>query len=335
MTSIKHIGIFRALYLGDMLCIIPTVRAFRVSFPDARITLIGLPWQRKFAGRFAHYFDDFIEFPGWPGLPEQNYDVKEILSFLDAMQEQRFDLVLQMQGNGAITNSLCMLWGSEMVCGLKREGSFEPEKFFPVSEDDESEIMRFLKLADALQIPRKGTDLEFPISPEESKWFNEMNQGLMLTSGNYVCLHPGARDPRRRWPVANFALIGNELALKGYTVVLTGSQDEKSILAELQEQINSPVINIVKEFGQIGIGELAALIKFSTLLLSNDTGVSHIAAALKVPSVIIFSPFSNLKRWAPIDQTKHIAIPFETSKDAGYVLDKVLHHLKAARVMQV
>jgi ADP-heptose:LPS heptosyltransferase len=155
-----------------------------------------------------------------------------------------------------------------------------------------------------------------------------MSQRLMLVRKDYVCLHPGARDPRRRWPVEKFALIGKNLASRGYTVVLTGSQEENSILAALEDQINSPVVNIVSEFGQVGIGLLAALIKSSRLLLSNDTGVSHIAAALKVPSVIIFSPFSNLNRWAPIDQKTHIAIPFEESKDAGYVLDRVLHHLK-------
>jgi ADP-heptose:LPS heptosyltransferase len=85
----------------------------------------------------------------------------------------------------------------------------------------------------------------------------------------------------------------------------------------------------VKEFGQVGIGELAALIQSSKLLVSNDTGVSHIAAALHVPSVIIFSSFSNLNRWAPIDQNAHIAVPFEKSNEPRYVLDKILDQLKA------
>jgi ADP-heptose:LPS heptosyltransferase len=174
--------------------------------------------------------------------------------------------------------------------------------------------MRFLKLADVLRVPRQGTHLEFPISEEELMGFGNIDERLMRAGGNYVCLHPGARDPRRRWPVQNFASIGNDLTSKGYTIVLTGSEQEKSILNDLEEQITFPVVNIVKEFGHLGIGELAVLMKYSTLLVSNDTGVSHIASALNVPSVIIFSPYSNINRWAPIDQAAHIVIPFEKAK---------------------
>lgn len=65
-----RIAIFRALYLGDMLCSIPAVRAIRTAYPDAEIHLIGLPWQRDFVSPFDGYFNHFIEFPGWPDLPE-------------------------------------------------------------------------------------------------------------------------------------------------------------------------------------------------------------------------------------------------------------------------
>jgi ADP-heptose:LPS heptosyltransferase len=335
ITDIKKIGIFRALYLGDMLCIIPAVRAIRKAYPAAMISLIGLPWQRHFAKRFGHYFDEFIEFTGWPGLPEQEIDVPRILDFIETIRSKKFDLVFQMQGNGMITNSMVMLWGARYVCGLRRADGYNPDsQFFPVSEDTDHEIMRFLKLTEALHIPNQGYELEFPILESEIMNFAGMLTELSLPLKKYICLHPGARDVKRRWPVQNFSHVGNYLADKGYTIVLTGSVEETEILQALSDAIDFPTINLVEQFGQLGIGELAAFIQHSAMLISNDTGVSHIAAALQVPSVVIFSPHSSIERWAPLNLERHLAIPCEKAKDAEYVLYCVLNHLEKQKISE-
>lgn len=319
---ISKIAILRALQLGDLLCIIPSVRAIRACWPDAEIFLVGLPWQQDFAKRFNRYFNRFIEFPGWPGLPEQQPDTEKIIQFLKEMRQHHFDLVLQMQGNGDLTNSLCMLWGAHTVSGLRKSHGYAPDaSLFPVSEDGEHEITRFFKLLRCLGIPEQGSMLEFPIRTEEDELAKKYITQTGILPGQYVCIHPGARDPRRRWPIGHFTFVANALAANGTPILLTGSSDESELISQLYKQTRGRAINTVEEFGHVSAGVLASMLKYSRLLISNDTGVSHIAAALKIPSVVIFSPYSDINRWRPLDAELHESIPHSLATDPGYVLE--------------
>ena len=82
----QRIVIFRALMLGDLLCATPTLRAIRHAHPQAQIALVGLPAIRALVERLDSV-DELIEFPGWPGLPEQPLTDPQVLpGFLAQMQ---------------------------------------------------------------------------------------------------------------------------------------------------------------------------------------------------------------------------------------------------------
>ncbi len=76
---------------------------------------------------------------------------------------------------------------------------------------------------------------------------------------------------------------------RGLTVLLIGSKDESDLLRQINTMLPTPVLNLVERIGHVALGPLAALIKNSRGLVSNDTGVAHMAAALQVPSVVLFS----------------------------------------------
>ncbi len=223
-----NIVILRALQLGDLLCTVPAFRALRAAFPKARITLLGLPWAETFVQRFSHYLDDFIEFPGWPGLPERDPLINRIPAFLHNLQARRFDLAIQMQGSGLITNSLVPLFGARQTAGFTLPGQYRPdETLFCLYPENGPEIHIFLRLMEFLGIPSQGDHLEFPLTTQDWLSYEIFRSANRLQPGRYICLHPGARFNGRRLPAEIFAAAGDALAEMGYRIVVTGTAAER------------------------------------------------------------------------------------------------------------
>ena len=297
----ERIAVFRALQLGDMLCLTPALRALRAARPQAEITLIGLPWAADFARRLAKYIDRFEVFPGAPGFPEQPADEAALPRFMEAMRVRRFDLVLQCHGSGELSNPLLAQFGAARLAGFRRAGQPAPDgATFIVWDEDRSEVLRILDLLKQLDIAPYGAALELPLTQQD---FDELKQAVpgLAPAGSYVCIHPGARFPSRRWPVQRFAAVAERMAGQGLQVVVTGSAAEAALCAQLATTARVPILNLA---GQTSLGALAALVAGARLLVCNDTGLSHVAAALATPSVVISSG-SNVQRWSPLDHELH------------------------------
>src|SRR5690606_13399870 len=198
LHSIKSIAVFRALQLGDLLCSIPALRALRHAFPLAYITLIGLPWASSLLKRFPRYFDDFLHFPGYPGLPEQPFDPEAYADFEKEMADREFDLLLQMQGNGTLVNTLLQNYQPRILAGFHNEESYVGSPYFIDYPGEEPEVIRHLQLMARLGIEGKGTHLEFPELPEDRKAIKELDG--VLPERKYICIHPGSRGQWRQWP---------------------------------------------------------------------------------------------------------------------------------------
>ncbi|MDR5763465.1 glycosyltransferase family 9 protein [Caballeronia sp. LZ035] len=298
---VQRIVIFRALQLGDMLCAVPALRALRRAHPHAHIALIGLPWARSFVSRYAHLLDELIVFPGAVGFPEQEETDAHLPAFQQAMRERRFDLAIQLHGSGGVANDIVEGFGARLNAGfLKPDEGMRAGVFMPWP-DELPESARYAALLQRLDIDASDISLEIPLTADDERECAALIEACAIDCSRLVLVHPGAQLPSRRWPVERFGEVARELARAGWRIAVTGSRGEAA-LTEHVAQNGGP--NAIDLAGATSLGGLAALVGRARLIVCNDTGLSHVAAAMRTPSVVIASG-SDTHRWAPTDHARH------------------------------
>lgn len=346
LREARSIAVFRALFLGDLLCALPALRALRLAAPRACISLIGLPWAKDFAARYRAYVDDFIAFPGLRGSPEGYGGARALRGFLREVRARRFDLAIQLHGSGAGSNRVVARFGAAQLAGFHPPDQDAPGAGFLPWRDHEHEVQRWLCLVQHLGAQPAGAALDWPVYPADRREAQLLLRALRLHRGAYVCVHPGARLASRRWPAQRFAAVCEALAAGGWNVVLTGSGGEAPLVRSVFEQVPGSLHARVREAcGRTSLGALGALVEGARLLVSNDTGLSHVAAALGTPSVVVSSG-GDARRWAPLDGARHrvlwqplpcrpclhetcpIGHPCALAVDAAQVIDAVQHLLQ-------
>lgn len=303
LGAVGRIGVFRALMLGDLLCATPALRALRHAWPRAEITLIGLPWAASLAQRLS-CIDHFEVFPGHAALPERPAELSAWPGFLQRMQLRAFDLLVQLHGSGDVVNALLSLFGARHLASFAEPGRHAGDPALSCAwPTTGTEVERLLALTDRLGVQRQGSELEFPVSPDDHARLAAAAPELG-SLGSYVIVHAGAQLPSRRWPVERFAAVADAMDEAGYAVVLTGSEVERGLVKKLGKAMHAPALDLC---ARTGLFELGALVQRARLLVCNDTGLSHVAAALRTPSVVISSG-ADVARWAPADAQHHRAL---------------------------
>jgi len=296
-----RIAVFRALQLGDMLCAVPALRALRQAFPAAHIALVGLPNARDFVRRFDRYLDELLEFPGTADFPEQAAREQALPLFYRQAQARRFDVALQLHGSGKHSNDIVRCLGARQWAGFVPTQAEAVPGSRMAWPDRLPEPLRYLALLRYLGIPALDSTLELPVSSRERAAADALLRHESLDPQRTVLLHVGARLPSRRWPTARFAQVAAAVAGQGWQVALTGTDAEAALVAAVWRECGTRVANLC---GRTSLGELAALVGRCRLVVCNDTGMSHVAAARRTPSVVIASG-SDVRRWAPLDGRRH------------------------------
>jgi len=283
--------------LGDLLCVVPALRALRAAWPAAEVTFVGLPGAEWFSDRFSDYIDCFEPLRSWRGLPETGDDAREEAAFLARMRARRFDVAFQLHGDGRVTNGLVAALGAHRMAGLAGPGAPRPDpRTFPAVPDG-SEVERTLRPLRAVGVVTDDRRLAWP-----ERW-SDLEGAPDLAPGSYAVLHAGATLPSRRWDPSGFGLVADALARRGLSIVLTGVRGEAAVIRHVAATTRAPTLDVA---GALDLGATAAVIRRARLVVTNDTGISHLAAAVETPSVVVFT-VTDPVRWKP-EAPIHIAV---------------------------
>ncbi len=151
----------------------------------------------------------------------------------------------------------------------------------------------------------KPLDIKSKISSLENLNYSQKDKKIVdkiLPKGNYICLVPGTAESAksRMWPKEKFAELANHLIKKRYKIIFTGSDSEKGLIEKVIKKIKDKkkIINLA---GKITIRQLFYLVKRCKIVISNDTGTMHIAAAQGVKTIGLFGPNIPL-RFGPLNK---------------------------------
>lgn len=300
-SHMRRIVLFRALYLGDLLLTLPALRALRRRYPRAEISLISLPWAAEFAARLPELIDRFVPFAGYPGLIELPYDPERTAAFLAEQQAHGYDLAMQMHGDGSSSNGLVAQLGARVSVGFARPCDTRLDAGLPYVAK-RHELLRWLDLLALLDAPGDPAEIALPIAQHEQLRAAGMLAPARAEGAPLVGLHLGAKDPARRWPLERFAALGAALHRQaGARLVLTGAAGDAPLTGRVARLLPEQCLDLA---GHTDLGSFGAVLSQLDLLVTNDTGASHVAAAVGVPSVVLFGP-ARPANYAPLNERRH------------------------------
>ncbi|MBF9130779.1 glycosyltransferase family 9 protein [Plantactinospora sp. S1510] len=284
--DVERIAVLRANALGDFIFALPALDALRASYPDAELVLLGAPWHERLLRDRSGPVDRVLVVPPAHGIREAGPDepapsAESMSRFLDAARRERFDIALQMHGGGANSNPLVAGLGARVTAGLRADDAPPLDRWLRYVYY-QPEIVRYLEVAGL--VGASPTSLVPRLAATDAD-LAEARAVLGEPDRPRVALHPGASDPRRRWPAERFAEVADQLVADGYEVLVTGTPDERELAERVVAAAQLPVRSLA---GQLTLGGLIGCYAGCQVVVSNDTGPVHVAAALDIPTVGIF-----------------------------------------------
>jgi ADP-heptose:LPS heptosyltransferase len=284
--------------MGDMILAIPAFRAIKNAWPESRVGVLSSTLNRGVLVNNPYVDDLYL------------YDKKKshgLLPLIRKIRRQKYDLVIVLHTVSFSFTSvaLAVLSGARYRVGSTSHelgdsltGSYL-NLTLPLPTDDE--LARMCETEHNLyplrEIGAETDDLGPVIVPteENERWAKEFDVEHWQPGCVRLAVHPGAGKVENIWPPQNHAAVVNEIARAAPVglVVVEGPRDAESVAAFLEAcEVDAAVVR-----GR-GIGDVAALLRRADLVVCNDTGVMHVAAAAGATTLAVFGPTDPF-RWAP------------------------------------
>jgi lipopolysaccharide heptosyltransferase II len=281
--------------MGDVLMTAPAIRAVKQAAPGRSVTLLTSSAGAEIASLVPE-IDRVIAYdPPWMKSTPPRADAAPDHAMATLLASKRFDaaIIFTLHSQSPLPAAmLCYLAGVPLRMARCRENPYqlltdwlvEDELAAPFRHD----VRRQLDLAARGGFTTADERLSLGVPPVAATAVEHRLHALGIGPGDRWCvLHPGASAPSRRYPPDMFAAVARTLiAEDGYRVLVTGSAAERDLVADLAVACGPGAVPLA---GDLSLGELAALIQRAPVLLSNNTGPAHIAAAVGTPVAVLYA----------------------------------------------
>lgn len=317
-SNLKNILCIRLDNLGDIIMTSPAIRALKHTSSNRRITLLTSRAGNAIA-KFIPEIDEILVFdtPWEKNLNQGSTD--GVLQILEELKSRHFDgaiIFTVYSQNPLPTAMLCYLAGIPQVAGYCRENPYQLiNNWIPETEpfyDIKHEVNRQLDLVRALGTTVENDEFSLKLPQDsECKIINRLGELRLDISKPFIIMHPGVSEIKRQYPVELFAKAAKTISAElGYQIFLTGVESERSLTEYIAMEVGEGAYSLA---GKLSLEEMMALVGKSSLLIANNTGPVHIAAALKTPVIVLYA-LTNPQHtpW----KVKHKVLPFDVPKES-------------------
>lgn len=283
VEGVRRIAVVRANGIGDYCFAVPALEALRATYPGAEIVLLGKRWHADFLTGRPGPVDRTVAIPPYggvsadPGTPE---DATALEQFFHAMLAERFDLALQLHGGGRYSNPFTRRLRPRVSAGLRTPDAEPLDRFVPYIYF-QPEVLRYLEVVALVGARPHAIEPAIAVTPRDHAEIERLG----LERDAFAAIHPGATDPRRHWPAEKFATVGDALARAGMRVAVIGTGEERQLVRAVTTAMTAPALELCD---RVSLGGLAAFLARSRVVVSNDSGPLHLAAAVGAATVGIY-----------------------------------------------
>lgn len=288
--KVKRVLVVRLRSIGDTVLSTPSLLALRRFLPDARIDVLLEDW-------VAPVLDGFTAIDNVLTVSKSE---KSRLQTAWRIRRNKYDVAFNLHGGTTATFFV-------RASGAKHRVGFESYQykslynhrllsapdFWHKSPNHSAEQQ--LALMGFVGIPvMDKLKSSLSVTAEAENSLGKKISGSGIQHSPFALLHPVAATETKQWATDNFARTAEFLAEKGFKAVAAATPKERGVLENLKEISRVPV----EIFDNLTLPEITALASRASLFVGNDSGIAHIAAAVKIPSVVIFGS-SNINHWYP------------------------------------
>ncbi|MBW8042594.1 MAG: lipopolysaccharide heptosyltransferase I [Planctomycetes bacterium] len=303
--DLENILIIKPSSLGDIVLALPALTALRKNLPEAKITWLIRPEFAPLLKNHPHItavsiFDRELLGKAW----FHPHAFASLLSLIRWLRRSKFDAVIDLQGLFR-TASLAWLTGCKKRFGMANARELA-HIFYTHKVQQENCIHLvdyYLKIIQTATDSKTKAHFVFPRDPAADDSVDSLLNSHGIKPENYAVFIPGSTHSDKCWPIRRFAALADKISSRFHlSVVAAGTESEKQAIEGMKNLANVPIADLA---GRTSISELIALLKAAKIVVTNDTGPGHIAAALRTPLVMIFGR-SNPARVAPYSKPQSV-----------------------------